>query len=94
MRINYWQSEGWPDQIGSCECPGLSLVEAKRLLREKGGVAFTAFFDREVNTAMISRACKEKPKNCFRELPRLDAYKDWFDTEAEALAFLAEARRA
>jgi hypothetical protein len=49
MRINYWQSEGWPDQIGSCECPGLSLVEAKRLLREKGGVAFTAFFDRDWN---------------------------------------------
>ena len=45
--INYWQSEGWPCQSGSCECPGISLTEAKRLLREQGGTAFTAFFNRK-----------------------------------------------
>jgi hypothetical protein len=55
----------------------------------------TEFFDDgTVNAAMISRACKEKPKNTSRELSRLDAYKDWFDTEDEAVAFLEEAKAA
>jgi hypothetical protein len=47
-----------------------------------------------VKAAMKSRACKEKPKNSYRQLPRMDAYNDWFDTEDEALAFLAETREA
>jgi hypothetical protein len=47
MKINYWQSEGWPEKNGSSECPGISVTEAKRLLKEKGGTAFTAFFDRD-----------------------------------------------
>jgi hypothetical protein len=48
--------------------------------------------DGRVKAAMISRECREKPKNSFRELPRMDAYNNWFDTEAEAAAFLAEAK--
>jgi hypothetical protein len=55
----------------------------------------TEFYDDgTVNAAMVSRVCKEKPKNSYRELPIMDAYNDWFDTEAEAVAFLAEAKTA
>jgi hypothetical protein len=55
----------------------------------------TEFFDDgRVNAGMITRACKEKPKDSYRHLPRMDAYNDWFDTEAEAAAFLAEAKAA
>jgi hypothetical protein len=50
------------------------------------------YSDGTVKAAMFSRECKEKPKSSFRSLPRMDAYTDWFDTEGEALAFLAEAR--
>jgi hypothetical protein len=46
MRINYWQSESWPEKTGSCEAAGISITEAKKQLRKKGGRAFTAFFDR------------------------------------------------
>jgi hypothetical protein len=48
--------------------------------------------DGRVNAAMISRECREKPRDSFRELPRMDAYNDWFDNREEAEAFLAEAR--
>jgi hypothetical protein len=55
----------------------------------------TEFYDNgTVKAAMISRECREKPKNSFRELPRMDAYNDWFDTPEEAGEFLAEARTA
>jgi hypothetical protein len=47
MRINYWHSESWPEKNGSCESAGISITEAKRLLREKGGAAITCFFDRD-----------------------------------------------
>jgi hypothetical protein len=47
MRINYWNSEGWPEKSGSCEAVNVSVSEAKKQLKEKGGTAFTAFFDRE-----------------------------------------------
>jgi hypothetical protein len=50
--------------------------------------------DGRVIAAIISRECEEKPKSTFRSLPRMDAYHDWFDTEAEAAAFLAEAKAA
>jgi hypothetical protein len=52
------------------------------------------FYDNgTVKAAMISRVRQEKPNSSFRELPRMDAYTDWFDTEAEAVAFLEEARK-
>jgi hypothetical protein len=55
----------------------------------------TEFYDDgTVKAAMNNRVCKEKPKNSYRELPQMDAYHDWFDTEAEAVAFLAEAKAA
>jgi hypothetical protein len=55
----------------------------------------TEFYDDgTVKAAMVSRICQEKPKNSCRELPRMDAYCDWFDTEAEAVAFVAEAKAA
>jgi hypothetical protein len=47
MRVVYWQSEGWPKKNGSSQCADLSVPEAKRLLKKKGGTAFTAFFDRK-----------------------------------------------
>jgi hypothetical protein len=47
VKINYWQSEGWPEKNGSSEYADLSVTEAKRFLKEKGGTAFTAFFDRK-----------------------------------------------
>jgi hypothetical protein len=43
--------------------------------------------DGTVKAAIISRECEEKPENSCRELPQLDAYHDWFDTEADAEAF-------
>jgi hypothetical protein len=53
------------------------------------------FYDNgTVKAAMTSRVCKEKPENTSRELLRMDAYTDWFDTKAEALKFLAEAKAA
>jgi hypothetical protein len=46
VKINYWQSEGWPEANGAYELADISITEAKKHLREKGGLAFTAFFDR------------------------------------------------
>jgi hypothetical protein len=52
------------------------------------------FYDNgTVKAAMINRVCQEKPGSTFRELPLMDAYTDWFDTKAEAVAFLIEARK-
>jgi hypothetical protein len=48
--------------------------------------------DGGVHSAMISRECREKPKDTFKSLPRIDAYNDWFESREEAEAFLAEAR--
>ena len=48
MKINYWHSEGWP-KTGSYELTGISVSEAKKHLKEKGGAAFTASFDRDWN---------------------------------------------
>jgi hypothetical protein len=48
MSINYWQSEGWPE-AGSYEIADIGIANAKKHLREKGGKAFTAFFDRKGN---------------------------------------------
>jgi hypothetical protein len=50
--------------------------------------------DGTVKASMVSRVCQEKPENTFRELPRKDIYCDWFETEAEAVAFMAEAKAA
>jgi hypothetical protein len=55
----------------------------------------TEFYDNgTVKAAMISRVCQEKPESSFRKLPIMDAYCDWFDTEAESVAFMAEAKAA
>jgi hypothetical protein len=52
------------------------------------------YSDGTVKAVMIGRVCKVKPRNTYRELPRMDAYNDCFDTEAEAVAFLAEVKAA
>jgi hypothetical protein len=46
MKVSYWRSEGWPG-TGSYELAGISVREAEKHLKEKGGAAFTAFFNRE-----------------------------------------------
>jgi hypothetical protein len=54
----------------------------------------TEFYDNgTVNAAMVSRVCKEKPKNQSRSTPIADCYIDWFEDKAEAERFLAEARK-
>jgi hypothetical protein len=45
--------------------------------------------DGKVKTGLKTRRCKEKPYNQSRFLPRMDAFYDWFETEAEASAHLA-----
>jgi hypothetical protein len=52
------------------------------------------FSDGTVKAAIISRECREKPRNSFRHVFRMDAYNDWFDTKEEAEAFLAETEAA
>ena len=53
------------------------------------------FYDNgTVKAAIISRECKAKPKDTFKELPRMDAYNEWFETMEEAEKALAEARAA
>jgi hypothetical protein len=47
MKLNYWHSEGWPEKNGSGESVGISITDAKRLLRKRGGTAVTCFFDRD-----------------------------------------------
>jgi hypothetical protein len=46
MRINCWHSEGWPEP-GSCELVDISITQAKKHLREKGGTAIACFLDRK-----------------------------------------------
>jgi superfamily II DNA helicase RecQ len=50
--------------------------------------------DGTVKTAVVGRARREKPENSCRNLPGMEAYNDWFDTEAEAAAFMAEIKAA
>jgi hypothetical protein len=52
------------------------------------------YADGTVKTAVITRVCREKPRNTMRELPFMTAYTDWFESMAEAEAFLAERRIA
>jgi hypothetical protein len=47
-----------------------------------------------VKTAVTTRVCREKPRNTMRKLPFLTAYNDWFESIAEAEAFLAERKTA
>jgi hypothetical protein len=52
------------------------------------------FANGTVNTAIAIRVCREKPRNTMRKLPFLAAYTDWFETMAEARAFLERRRSA
>ena len=45
-----------------------------------------------VKAAMISRECREKPRDTSRATFRMDAYRTWYADKAEAEAALAEAR--
>jgi hypothetical protein len=47
------------------------------------------YADGTVKTALTTRVCREKPRNTMRKLPFLTAYADWFESMAEAEAFLA-----
>jgi hypothetical protein len=68
-------------------------AEVEKKMKKKCYCVMSEFYDDgRVKAAMISSECAERPKNTCRELPRLDAYKDWFDTREEAEGFLAEAR--
>jgi hypothetical protein len=66
----------------------------------KGDVGVKTFYcvmsefydDGTVKAAMFSRVCEEKPESTYRELPRMDAYNDWFELAAEAETALAEAQ--
>ena len=42
MRLNYWQSDDGKDKE-----QGISVKEAKRNLKEKGGFAWTDHYDRD-----------------------------------------------
>jgi hypothetical protein len=44
MRVNYWRSEGWEQGTG-VEAAGISIAKARKLLKERGGRAFTGFFE-------------------------------------------------
>jgi transcription elongation factor Elf1 len=50
--------------------------------------------DGAVKIALISRECEEKPENSYKSLHRMDVYNDWFNTAAEAAAFMAETEAA
>lgn len=50
------------------------------------------YLDGTVKAALMNRVCKEKPKNSYRQIPIMNAYRDWFDTEIEAENFLAAAK--
>jgi hypothetical protein len=50
MRINYWHSEGRPEKNGSCESAGISITEAKRLLKMKSEKRVTATTDANTNS--------------------------------------------
>jgi hypothetical protein len=51
------------------------------------------FYDNgTIKAAIISQECEEKPKSSFRRSQGLDAYRDWFDSQKEAEAFLAETK--
>ncbi len=55
----------------------------------------TEFYDDgAVKAAITSSIREEKPQSTYRELSKMDAYKDWFDTKAEAEEFLAKAKAA
>jgi hypothetical protein len=46
MKINYWRPAD--ESAGSeTELAGISVSEAKKLLKEKGGAAWTCLFDRD-----------------------------------------------
>ena len=55
--------------------------------------AETKFFDNGKVTARIhSSVCGSKPQDTQVETALSDAYEDWFDTEAEARAWIAEVK--
>jgi hypothetical protein len=52
------------------------------------------YADGTVKTAVTTRVCGEKPRSTMRELPFQTAYTDWFESMAEAEAFLVERKIA
>jgi hypothetical protein len=52
------------------------------------------FDDGSVKAAIISRECREKPRDSFRTVFGMSAYKNWFDAREDAEAFLTEAKTA
>lgn len=46
MKINYWRS-AHENTEGITELSGISVSAAKKLLKDKGGVAWTCLFDRD-----------------------------------------------
>jgi hypothetical protein len=49
--------------------------------------------DGTVKAAMISRECRERPRDTSRETAIADCYNDWFEDKAAAKKRLAEARQ-
>jgi hypothetical protein len=50
------------------------------------------FDDGRALAAMHSLKRNKKPKDAFRQWPRMDAYIDYFDSREAAEAFLAQVR--
>ena len=64
-------------------------------MRKRFWCVMSEFYDNGVvKAAITSRECEAKPKNTYRELPRMDAYTDWYETREEAEGAIAEARAA
>jgi hypothetical protein len=47
------------------------------------------YADGTVKTAITTRICGKKPQDTLQELPFLTAYNDWFESRAQAEAYLA-----
>jgi hypothetical protein len=80
MRLNYWHSEGWPEKAGSYELAGISVSEAKKHLKEKGGAAITCFFDKD-GGLLETREIKMEGNNTTKA--RLSNSKHWSKAAAE-----------
>ncbi|MDR0663656.1 MAG: hypothetical protein LBF80_06225 [Spirochaetaceae bacterium] len=51
MKLYVWNSEGFPFKKGSREIHCKSAAGVKKLLKERGGIGFTAVLDRKWNLA-------------------------------------------
>ena len=72
--------------------PFLNLKNEGRRLKTYYCLMSEFYDNGSVKAAVISRDCKEKPENSFKDTPISDCYKDWYDTQAAAKKALAQYR--